>query len=342
MGSTRAPMSSALVAELLGIEAGAERTFLDALIPALAKISPALVPQILSHPRAMEIAQGVAAYPGLLQDLARATEDGDRLAILDAIAEIAGRAYGTHEVVVRLEQLLAGDASDSVMTMCARALAACRHPGFLAEQRRLLASGDPLRQRIAAKLLGYARDREAVPLLLAALRAENLVAGEEIVWALGEIGELEAVAALQAFLVRSLLIEPIIVALGKIGAGISVARLTPFLLEGTARQRELAAEAVSSILSKRGGSLGDAALDSALSALLSKLIDGDGSALLHYHALTAYARLGGRLEPKRILRALGAELEKKQLNAVQSFLAARGRPAASPPKGPKSPKGKGR
>ncbi|MCK6550267.1 hypothetical protein L6R52_30810 [Myxococcota bacterium] len=330
------------LAELFGLQSERETEFAGQLLAALEKISPDLTPRVLNHPLITEITRGPASFPSLLARLDHAIDDQDRGVVLDAIAEILTRAPATHEVVQAIERELTRAKDPVVGSIAARALATARHEPFLEHQRNILASKRPDEVRVAAKLLGYGRYQKAVPALLEILRPETFVAADAIVWALGEIGDQQAVPLLHLQLTRGILVEHTLSALGKLASRASVVRIVPFLLEGSREQREKAAEAIARIIRKNDGSLGDPGLDDTVKKTLEKVLDADASRVVRFHAILGVSLLGGRVEPARMLAALGGQLSKKDLDAVGGLLTGRGaaKPTTPTAQGPKPKKGR--
>jgi HEAT repeat protein len=331
------PLPSWFIADLLGLDDDKHRTFGQQIIDALDKIDPDLTPKVLHHPLANEITKGVAAYSKLLGRFAKGTTDEERALALDAIAEIATRAYATKEVIEALQKILGEAKSDLIASVAARALASTRDENFLEHQHNVLLTKSPRELRIAARLLGYGRYQKAAPSLLEVLTPDNAIAADAIIWALGEIGHDAAVAKLHTLLTQFAMTEEVLIALGKIASRASVVRLTPMLLEGMTKQRELAAEALAKIARRHKGSFGDPGLDKTMRAVFEKVIDSDDSRIARFHAIVAYSLIGGHLEPKRILAALGGKLSNKEIGAVGAMLTAK----KDPPKGGK-PKAKGK
>lgn len=333
------------LAEQLGVTDDKQSSFLTQLLPALERISPDLTPRVLQHPLVHEITRGPAAFPKLLATYDGSLDEGEKALAIDAIAEILAHRdhHATHDVVVALEKILATTKSKRIASITARALAAAGAESFLAHQRNLLGSKSLDEVRIAARLLGYGRYRPAVPVLMELLRPDAAIIADSLIWALGEIGDPEAVPLIQLWLTRAELADDALSALGKIGARASVVRVIPFLLEGSRLQREKAAEALARIARKNDGSLGDPGLDDTVRKTLEKVIDADESRLARFHSMIAFSALGGHLEPPRILAALGGQLSKKDLEGVGRLLAPRvgGTPAAAKP-APKPTAGPGK
>jgi HEAT repeat protein len=331
------PLPSWFVAEKLGLDDARHKDFGAQIIQALEKISPELLPKMIHHPFAKEIARGADSYTKLLDRARHGKSDEERAGAIDAIGEIASRESANEEVIGALQKILGEAKSELVASMAARALASANDAAFLEHQHNLLLSDKPTEMRIAVKLLGFGRYARAVPALLDVLKVENAVVAETIIWTLGEIGDEAAVPKLHALLTQFGMTEEVLEALGKIGSRASIVRITPLLLEGSEDQRELAAEALAKIARRNHGSFGDPGLDQSMRAVLEKVIDEDQSRVARFYAIVAYSLIGGHLEPKRILAALGGKLSDKELASVEAVLLP-GR-SASALKGGK-PKGK--
>lgn len=336
--SAGSPLPSWFVAEKLGLDDARHRDFGEQIIQALEKISPELAPKMYQHPFAKEIARGPESYAKLLDQARHGKSDEERAGAIDAIAEIAAREPVNPEIIGALQKLLGEAKSDVVASISARALASARDAAFLEHQKNLLLSENVSELRIAVKLLGFGRHEPAVAPLLDVLKVENALVAETIIWTLGEIGDEAAVPKLHALLSQFGMTEEVLEALGKIGSRASVVRITPLLLEGTEDQRELAAEALSKIARKHNGSFGDPGLDQSMRAVLEKVIDEDQSRVARFFAVVTYSLIGGHLEPKRILAALGGKLSDKELASVESVLVPRPTQKAAPK--PNKPKGK--
>lgn len=326
---------SRFVADLLGVTDPEQARLAARLIPALERISPDLVPRAVDHPFIEAIEEGIGAFPDLLAAYDQAKDDDDRVVVLDAIARIIDRHYATLEVVDALERILASAKSSAVVTTAGRCLALAGDEGFIAQQRQFLISPSLVDVRVAARLLGYAEDEGSVPLLLTLLRPDRAVVLDAVVWALGQIGDERAVPGLHAMLERFVQTDAVLEALGKIASRSSVMRILPLVLEGVQGQREAAAAALARIVHEHDGSLGDPALGRSVREALEKVVARDPSTLVRFFALLGFARLGGHMEPNRVLAALGGELSKEELEGISGFLAkgAPGDKKAKPRKG---------
>lgn len=316
---------------MLGANDDASAKFTDRVLSALEKISPELVPRLLDHPLGDAILEGTRAFPRLIALYGKARDDNERAAVVDAVAEIISREHATREVMAALSKWLGTTKSPAVTSIACRALALARDEGFLEQQRNFLASPSLGQVRVSAKLLGFGKYTRAVPELLDLLRPDNMAVSDVVIWALGEIGDAAALPKLHGMLSDFITTEDVLEAMGKIGHVTSVVRLVPILVEGTATQREHAARALARIARKNDGWLGDEDTGKTARSVLERVIDGDASKVARFHAIVAYSLLGGTLEPKRIMAALGADMSDKDLDAMSRFFARKGKPATSPP-----------
>ncbi len=335
-------LPSAFVRELIGATTPERARFTDQILAALGKISPELTPTLFAHPLADFVLDGVASLPALTDWLGRAKSDDERVAIVDAMAEIFARENATAGALAAIAKLLGNTKSEAVATTAARALAVARDPGFLDQQHNFLASDSPTELRRSALLLGYGRWAPAVPRLLELLREDQLTLWEPLIWALGEIGDAQALPKLHRLLHAHLAVELVIEALGKIGDPSSAVRILPVLIEGAQGAREKAAQAMARIARANDGELLDPELTRSVLLALERVVDQDDSRLARFHAIVALSWLGGALDPKRVLAALGGQLGESELDAMSSVLlkkagAGRSTPAARPAPAPSKP-----
>lgn len=331
-------LPTAFVRELIGARAPDQARFTEQVLTALGKISPELQPAMYTHPLADFVLGGVGSLLALSEWLGRAKSDDERVSILDAMSEIFAREHATREAVTAIGKCLSSTKSEAVATTAARALAMARDEGFLEQQRNFLASPSPSELRRSALLLGYGRFTPAVPNLVALLRDDQASLWDVVIWALGEIGDAGALPQLHRMLHAHLALGPIVEALGKIGDATSAVRLLPVLIEGAQADRERAAQALARIARVNDGQLLDAELTRSVALALERVMDQDDSRLARYHALVALSWLGAKLDPKRVLTALGGELSASDLDAMSAVVlkktpAAPARP--TPPKGRK-------
>lgn len=321
---TEAALPNELLANLMGAEGKKQIRFTEQIIDALESISPDLVPRFNTHPYVDAIVEGPSAFPTLLSLFETEEEALAKASILDAIAEINSQHYATAEVIDAVQVILSKSNDDAVSSMAARVLATAKHEGFLQQQSAFLASESPSQVRVAAKLVGYGQFEPAVERLLNLLQPENIAVADAVVWALGEIASVDALPTLHDMLTFSILSEEVIEAMGKIGDLNSVARLLAVLAEGTQIQREKAAQALGLIARNNRGSFDDTELQQRSIKLFEHLIENDVSLLVRFHAIVAHSLLGGHLPPAQITKALGARLSGVRMSSVADFFANRG------------------
>jgi len=313
-------LPNAFVRELVGAKAPEQVRFTDQVLATLAKISPTLVPKLFSHPYADAIMDGVSSLTTLVDLLNKAKSDDERAAIVDAMAEVFIRENATKPAIDAVNKLFETSKSEQVVTLAARALAVANDPGFLEQQRNFLASKEPTDLRRAALLLGYGRHAAAVPALLDVLRDDQMAIADVVIWALGEIGDPAALPKLHRLLNANIRVSDVLDAVGKIGDATSAVRLLPILVEGAQDHREKAAQAMAKIARNNDGVLLDAELTTSVRLVLERIIDKDDSRLARFHAIVAFSLLGGALDPKRVLMALGGEIAEKDLDAMSQVM----------------------
>ncbi|MBK6683727.1 MAG: HEAT repeat domain-containing protein [Deltaproteobacteria bacterium] len=320
-----APAPESFIGDLLGTRTPEQTDFARRLLDALKRSLPDLVPRSLEHPFQAEISQGLGGTSALLAVLDAPVPHPveAQVAALDALARIGEHHPLSKEVMSALRKSLAAAKDPQVASVAARALAVGRDPEFLAQQRAFLGSTDLAQLRISARLLGYAKDPAAAPVLLELLTLDRTAVADVVIWALGQIGDEAAVPRLHAFLERSIHPEVVIAAVGHIGARLSVMRTLPVLLDGPTPLREAAAEALARIIQKQEGRLGDRDLGRSVLEALGKVWPSDPSKKVRFWAMLGYAGLGGHLAPNEILTALGGGLTDKDLEAVGNLLSKR-------------------
>lgn len=195
--------------------------------------------------------RGAAALPTIM-DVA---EDGsrsedERIAHLDAVFDIVSQAAVDETTLVRLGKLGSGsEPSALVRGAAARALMRTGHEGFVGAFEQALASSDPRAVAAAARAMGYARRRKAVPLLLDLLvRTNDEPVRTDVVWALGEIADASALDTLIEGLERGLPVTTTLEALGKLGDPAALPVLAKRLEEGGVETRRAAAQALHRLL----------------------------------------------------------------------------------------------
>lgn len=325
---------SELIAEVLHVQDPEAAALARALLPALEKIDPELVPQVYRHPLLEHIQRGVRAAPALLAAYRKSRSEDDRALVLDALAHIADAEPVTGEVIEALQKVMAGTKSPRLASLAARALATAGEEGFVAQQRGFLASEALREVRLSARLLGYARDPASVEPLSALLNAKKGAAHDVVIWALGEIGDPHALPALHRMLEVFAQLEATCAALGKIGSIASLPRLLPVLAGADAPQRAAAAEAIARIVFAHG-SAGDAELDAQLRRQLEQAVERDTQPRVRLFGILGISVLGGGLPPARILERLGGDLGEEGRRAMKTLV---GRKAPVKPKGRRRPR----
>lgn len=200
-----------------------------------------------------------------------------------------------------------------------------KDPASLAEVRRQFADpqSEPRARRYLALVLGRARDREALPLLIEAAEPSQPDGETRIyaLWSLGAIGDPGARAALETALVDpdSGVRKTAAYALGALGDRTAEARLEPLLADGVADVRWNAALA----LARLGSSAGREVLEQMLDRRLLKQVPGiteqqaEDAMIQAAPALAAVAGEAARPTLDRIAT------EDPSLKVRQSALAAR-------------------
>jgi HEAT repeat protein len=321
-----APATERFIADLLGVSTPEQVAFAKRLLSALVKIGPDLVPRALEHPYQAEIGMGVSALPGLIAALGSAEADAGKMAALDAMGAIAERELATADSIAAIRKALAETKSADVAAIAGKALAQSGDEAFIAQQRAFLASEKLPDVHTAALLLGWAKDEAAVPILLDVLTLDRIAVADAVIWALGEIGDERAVPKLHLFLERFILTEKVLDAVGRIGARVSVMRVLPVLLEGPETFREAAALALSRIIQRQEGRLGDRDLGRSVLSVLEKSSSSDPSLRVRLFAMLGIAGLGGQLAPNQILACLGGGLTETEVDSVGKLLAKRPSP----------------
>jgi len=176
-------------------------------------------------------------------------------------------------------------------------------------------------------MVGYARDSEAVPVLVKLLNPHNLVAADAIIWALGEIGRPAALPALLYIIASDWLTADALEAVGKIGDQRAMPVLLPLLARGNETERRLSAEAIVRIIRSSGGDLIEEYRTSLL-AILEDSIANDPDRETRYFALVAFSLLGGEMPKNQALAALGAVMSNDDMSAMSVFFVGRGKASA--------------
>jgi hypothetical protein len=308
------------VAALLGTEDPDEVKLTGAVVEALAKIDPELAPRLFDHPLADFIVKGVDAFDELIAAFGEASDEMERAAFIDAVAEIIDRQHATGRALEFLQKVLGETEESRVASLAARGIALAREPGFLEQQRNFLASESPSEIRLSARLLGWGRYEPAVDLLLAHIHTDNMAVADAVIWALGEIRSPAALPKLHRMLSDAIRTEDVLDAVGQIGDSTSVPRILPYLRDGSASQQRRAARALARVARKSGPDL-DPALRETARAAAEGVVDHTEDPFVGFYAILSVSLLGGYLDPQRILKALGGKLSDDDMSPMQALFA---------------------
>lgn len=326
----------------LGLRKKGERDFVGGLVEALRQLDRALLPAPASHPLASLIAQGPRSIDPLLDFVEKGDERRSKDA-LDALAHIlvgtSSADAGSKGARARLRAALGKTKQAEVAALLEKTLAVAGDEDTLIEQVKRLGDEDPAVVATAARLLGFGRYRRAVPILKGLVSPERFYESRWVIWALGEIGDAEALPALEIALAHAFRVVDCLIAIGKIGRVTSIPVLTPHLVSGFPEQKDAAVRALAMILDKNRG---DAVVMGPLRAQLAGLLErdlADASAPLststRFHMLLCLGRLGVKLDEARVRKylAVGVAMQNaptlpKQGNVTTKKAASKSRSTA--------------
>ncbi len=313
------PAPAGLMGDILGLEDPEQIKFIEQVAKALGKISPSLLPQTLVHPLRERIMAGPTSFVELAELLEGEDDPKDQAVLLDAIARITDR-WGApeEEVLAVVRRVMSSTKDEAVTTMAAKVLATAGDEDFLRHNLNFLASEDPAAIRRSAMLMGFGRYAPAVQPLLLQLRPDNMVCADMIVWALGEIGDDEALPKLHDMIEQFELAEDVSDALGRIGALRSMEPLSHVIFEGVASQRERACGALLAIVQLRKEDLGTMSRDK-LRMTFDAVMKRETSKLAKFYAMMGLITIDEKMDRSKILRTLGAEIVKKDLDAMTAL-----------------------
>lgn len=317
-----------------GLTKTADKRWADELVRALAQVDRALLPPAATHPLAAKIAEGTAALPSLMALVAQTTGQ-ECFDALDATAHVLlATDQPALEVAARLKQVLATEKDPDMIARIAKTLAIARDESLLRDQIKRLGDDDPAVVASAARLLGLGRWRPAVPALKGLVSPERIYESRHVIWALGEIGDADALPALEIALANAFRVVDCLIAIGKIGRITSVPSVTPHLVSSFPEQKDAAARALAMILddnrliSSRQPALKDVLVPLIEGQLADPRAPLSGST--RFHMLLCLARLSHPLDPARVRKYLGLTLDEASAQEIAGFV--KGGPKVTMPK----------
>jgi hypothetical protein len=296
---------------VLGLKQRVDRQLADDLIAALEDADERLLPKPASHPMAALLSEGARAVDKLLA-LVESGSPRERRDALDGLSQLLLTQAQPH-AKDRLRAVLKREPDAELAGLLASALAIAGDERLMFEQLRRLGDDDPAIVASAARLLGFGRFRRAVPALKGLVSPDRFYESRHVIWALGEIGDPDALPALLIALSNAMRVVDCLIAIGKIGELTSVPHVTPLLMLGTAEQKDAAARALSMILDKNRELLrSETSMREALFPFIERELSDLSSAITvstRFHLLLCLARLGVKLDPARLRTWLGLPVD---------------------------------
>jgi HEAT repeat protein len=317
--------------DVFGLTRRGDRAFAERLVAGLQKIDRGLLPPTSTHPFAEHIAAGSAGLAPLLDVLDTGTER-EWLDALDAVAHIAfaHASSSTPLPADVLPRLRAGlgrpQATPEQRTLIAKTLALAGDEALLREQLTRLTDEDPAVVASAARLLGLGRFRPAAPALRELVSPARFFEARPVIWALGEIGDVEALPVLYRALAEAFRVVDCLIAIGKIGQIASLGALTPMALDGAAEQRDAAWRAIAMVLDQhRDAAEPLAPIFQSLRSFIEAQLGSDAplSGSTRFHMLLCLARMGVGLDPARVRAFLRLGVDDAEATALASVFGRR-------------------
>jgi hypothetical protein len=321
---------------LFGLKKRSEREFVDDVVQALGTLDRALLPAPGSHPLLALLAQGYAGVEPLLVLVERGGAQ-ERLDAVDALAHLLAvddadtavdgakaAADVRANACARLRTVLSAASDVDFAVALAKTLALAGDEVTLRAQLVRLGDDDPGVVATAARLLGLGKYQAAAEPLAVLVSPERIYESRWVIWALGEIGDVTTLPALERALAHSFRVVDCLIAVGKIGQLTSIPQVQAFLTLGLPEQRDAAARALAMILdSHRSFVRGDASLRQTLVGPLERDL-ADPTAPLgtstRFFLLLCLARLGQKLDESRVRRYLALGLPDRDVAGLARLL----------------------
>ncbi|MEC9466791.1 MAG: HEAT repeat domain-containing protein [Myxococcota bacterium] len=225
----------------------------------------------VGHRFAGEISQGRDALVGLLEQVGSSLlTTAERVAALDAVRAIL-IGVGDDEIASNILWALASDAAqdNAVRVAASRALLSAGNQDFIRTITNKLKRPEPQTVSGAARALGVARRREAVPMLMELVgTTTSPYILSEALWALGEIGDGRAEDLVRRALIQERCRAAAIEALGKLGGVKSLKEVVPCIEHDDERLRLGAAKALERLLVRHR----EQQLDSIVATIVDRIV----------------------------------------------------------------------
>jgi len=182
----------------------------------------------------------------------------------------------------------------------------------------LLAADDPSAVNVAVMVLGYARNRDAEPMIRFIANRNDRDTVHTAIWALGQIGSAESLDVLLAMLRRGENVDWIVGALGDIGDPTALEDLVPLLSHERPDLRFSAVASISTIVDRRRDRKERRGWQWMIPSLHTA--SRDRFPPVAVFALLTLAELGEALDEDAVRRAFDISLETLELSPSQNFI----------------------